>query len=293
MGELTVLHTGATGRYGQLTERLVERGHRVRALTRETESPRARRLDELGVQVVAGDLDDPGTLASAVAGADVVFFGGTLHAAGPDGDLRHAGNVAETALEAGAHLVLVTVADADAASPVPILSVKGAVEDRVRATGVARTVIAPTYLMENAFNPWHAPALRERLYALALPADRSLQQTALDDVVALAADAIERRVQLDGTRIEIASDELSGEQAAEALSRVTGDHFEFERLAPERLPPHLKALFAWLQDAGHSVDIDSLRSQHSEIAWHDFEAWAATQEVGAATPGAHGAARGP
>jgi uncharacterized protein YbjT (DUF2867 family) len=291
--ESTVLHLGATGRYGSLAERLLERGHRVRALTRNPESPRARRLSELGADVVAGDLDDPDTLGRAAAGTDVVFFGGTLHAAGPEGDVLHADHASEAARKAGAHLVLVTVADADARSRVPILSVKGAVEDRVRASGVARTVIAPAYLMENAFNPWHAPLLRQHLYALALPADRPLQQAALADVIALAVEAIERREELVGARIEIASDQLSGEQAAEALARVTGSQFGFQRLAPERLPPHLRALFAWLEDGGHSIEIDSLRSHHPDIAWHDFERWAAAQDFSAARTVAHGAERAP
>jgi uncharacterized protein YbjT (DUF2867 family) len=293
MGELTVLHTGATGRYGALAERLLERGHRVRALTRDPGSERARRLEALGAELVAGDLGDPATIAAAVAGADAAFFGGTLHAAGPDGDVRHAANVAEAARRAGAHLVLATVADADPSSPVPILSVKGEVEDRVRSIGVAQTIIAPAYLMENAFNLWHAPRLREHRYPLALPFDRPLQQAALADVVSFAAEVIDRREELDGARIEVASDELSGEQAARALSRVTGSKFEFERLAPERLPPHLRALFAWLAEVGHSIDVDALRAEHPEIAWHDFERWAADQELGAATPVGHGVGHGP
>jgi uncharacterized protein YbjT (DUF2867 family) len=243
--------------------------------------------------VVAGDLDDPATIAAAMAGVDAVFLGGTLHAAGPEGDLRHSVNVAEAARRAGAHLVLATVADADARARVPILSAKGAVEDRVRSIGVGQTIVAPAYLMENAFNPWHAPRLRERRYPLALDADRPLQQTALGDVIAFAVEAIERREQLDGARIEIASDELSGEQAAAALSRVAGSRFEFERLSPERLPPHLRALFEWLAGTGHSIDIDSLQSSHPEIAWHDFERWAGEQDLGAATPVAPGAGHGP
>jgi uncharacterized protein YbjT (DUF2867 family) len=284
MNDLTVLHAGATGRYSGLADRLLDRGHRVRALTRDGSSPRARRLGELGAEIAVGDIDDPDALSAAVAGVDVVFFGGTLHAGGPEGDVRHAVEVAEAASRAGAQLVLATVADADPGSHVPILSVKGQVEDRVRAVGVPLTVVAPTYLMENAYTPWHLPHLRERRYPLALPADRSVQQTALADVVGFAAQAIERHDQLRGERIEIASDELTGEEAAEALTRASGAEFEFERLSMDRLPPHLRALFEWLGETGHSVDIDALHGANPDVGWHSFWRWAATQDLG--SPGA-------
>jgi uncharacterized protein YbjT (DUF2867 family) len=284
MGDLTVLHVGATGRYSGLADLLLGRGHRVRGLTRDGSSPRARRLGELGTEIVVGDIDDPDALSAAVAGVDVVFFGGTLHAAGPEGDVRHSVEVAEAASRAGAGLVLTTVADADPGSQVPILSVKGEVEDRVRAAGVPLTIIAPTYLMENAFTPWHLPHLRERRYPLALPPDRPVQQTALADVVGFAAQAIERHDRLRGERIEIASDELTGEAAAEALSRASGSEFEFERLSEERLPPHIRALFEWLDETGHSVDVDAIQRANPDIDWHGFERWAGAQDLG--SPGA-------
>jgi nucleoside-diphosphate-sugar epimerase len=67
-----VLVTGATGFVGtNLVPALVGRGDRVRCLVRFPQ--RAKSLDELGAELVVGDLDEKAALAQAVAGIDVVY----------------------------------------------------------------------------------------------------------------------------------------------------------------------------------------------------------------------------
>ncbi|MFE6489058.1 NmrA family NAD(P)-binding protein, partial [Streptomyces sp. NPDC057757] len=69
-----VLVTGATGRQGGATTRaLLARGTAVRALVRDPSTPRARAVEELGAQLVVGDLTEPATLAAAVDGVRAVF----------------------------------------------------------------------------------------------------------------------------------------------------------------------------------------------------------------------------
>ena len=51
-----VLVTGATGNQGgACVEALLTRGHQVRALTRNSASPAAKRLRERGVEIAVGD----------------------------------------------------------------------------------------------------------------------------------------------------------------------------------------------------------------------------------------------
>ncbi len=69
--ELTVLVSGATGNQGgAVAQALLASGHRVRALTRNTESSRARRLADQGVELVQGNLDDARSLGRALHGTD-------------------------------------------------------------------------------------------------------------------------------------------------------------------------------------------------------------------------------
>jgi uncharacterized protein YbjT (DUF2867 family) len=159
---------------------------------------------------------------------------------------------------------------------VPVFESKRAVERQIGELGLAATILAPAYFMENAFNPWNLHALQAGRFPLPLPADRVLQQVPIEDIAAFAAEALERPCDFAGRRIELASDAVSGAQAAKILG------YEFEQLSLDSLPPRLRLLFEWLDREGTSVDIDSLHAAHPEVAWHSFESWAADQEWPAA-----------
>ena len=66
------LIVGGTGAMGSAAARLLlQRGHKVRVMTREPQ--RAAALKELGAEVVQGDLRDKASLARACAGMDGVL----------------------------------------------------------------------------------------------------------------------------------------------------------------------------------------------------------------------------
>jgi polyketide synthase len=72
-----VLVTGASGFIGgHLAHRLVRDGHRVRCLVRATSDTSL--LEELGVELVVGDLTDPASVAGIADDCDVVFHCGAL-----------------------------------------------------------------------------------------------------------------------------------------------------------------------------------------------------------------------
>src|ERR1700741_745285 len=73
-----ILVTGAAGAVGgigrNLTEFLLARGHKVRALVRR-EDARADALRRLGAEVVAGDLTDLASMHRAIEGCRRIYFG--------------------------------------------------------------------------------------------------------------------------------------------------------------------------------------------------------------------------
>lgn len=284
--EKTVLVGGATGRLGAVVPVLFRRGHSVRALTRETGSPAAENLRDLGAEVVHGDFDRPESIEAAAGSVDAAFFTGTAHRAGPEGEARHGKAFADAVAAAGVpHVVYSSGAGADQATGLPVFESKFAVEQRIRTLGLAATVLAPVYFMENVFNPWNLPLLEAGKLPVALPPRRRLQQIPIVDVVHFAALVIERPDDFIGRRIELASDELSGAEAAERLSHVLGRHVEVAQLDLEALGPGMRALFSWLDRVGHDVDIEALRARYPEVRWHSFEDWAAQQDW-SAIPGA-------
>ena len=275
----TVFVAGATGRIGgPIARLLMARGHHVLAGTRDRRSPAATALARRGARIVHVDFDDVASLAAAARESEAVVSAGTAHRAGPDGERRHGINLAEAVARAGAPaLVYVSGAGADRRTGVPVFESKRAVEERIRALGLDAAVLAPVYFMENGLNPWNLDALARGRFPLALPADRTLQQVAIADVAAMAVLAVQQPEAFAATRLEIASDELTGAQAAERLSSATGRRYAFERVALDALAPPLRALFAWLDRDGFAVDLRALRERHPEVEWHSFERWAADQ----------------
>ena len=73
-----ILVTGAAGAVGgigrNLTEFLLARGHKVRALVRR-EDERAEALRRLGAEVVEGDLTDLVSMHRAIEGCGRIYFG--------------------------------------------------------------------------------------------------------------------------------------------------------------------------------------------------------------------------
>jgi uncharacterized protein YbjT (DUF2867 family) len=273
-----VLVAGATGRFGSMVELLLARGHRVRAGARDLGSPAAARLRELGAELVFADFDAPASLAVAARGIDAVFATGTAHHVGPEGEALHGANLAQAAVTAEVpHLVFVSGDGAAPDSPLPLFRAKWRVEEAIRASGVPHTILAPTYLMENLFNPWNLEALRAGIYPSPIPVNQPLQQTATGDLLALAAVSLERRSELAGRRIAVASEELTAEQAAERISERIPRRLEARPAPVEQLPAPLRFLFAWLESPGHRVAIDELHAEFPDVAWHGYGNWASEQ----------------
>ena len=250
-----VLVTGATGRLGVIVDVLLDRGHSVRAMTRNPTSPTAARLRARGADVVYGDFDDPDTVAAAAVGADAMFATGTAHRAGPDGELRHGLGVARAAAAVAIqHLVFSSGDGAAADSPLPLFQVKHQVELHIRSLPVAHTILAPVYFMENLFNPWNLPMLRAGAFPSPIPVEVPMQQVAIADLVRLAVIAIERPDAFAGQRITVASDELTAAHAAHVLARVLGRDFTAAQLPSEALSPGLRALLAWLEHHRPTVE---------------------------------------
>ena len=98
--KLTVLVSGATGNQGgAVTQALLASGHKVRALTRNTESSRARRLAEQGVELMRGNLDDAESLEQALQGADSFYLMGSPQEVGAEGETRQGIALASTCPE--------------------------------------------------------------------------------------------------------------------------------------------------------------------------------------------------
>ena len=106
-----VLVTGATGRQGgAVLKHLLERGWPVRALTRRPDSPAALGLAARGVEIAAGDMEDPASLERAMRGVHGVYSVQDFWSSGAEREVRQGYSVADATAATGvAHLVYSSV----------------------------------------------------------------------------------------------------------------------------------------------------------------------------------------
>src|SRR5882762_3704453 len=278
-----VLVTGATGKQGgAVVEALLTRGHQVRAMTRDSASPAANRLRQQGVEIVVGDFTDHASLVNAARGADAVYAMSTPYEQGADKEIAQGITLADAAKSAGvAHFVYSSVASANRATGISHFDGKYAVEKHIQASGVPYTIVAPVFFMENLLQPWMLSSLRQGKLAMALPANRALKQIAVTDIGAFVAAVIERSDTVFGRRFDIAGDELTGEEAAAILSKVTGRQVHYEGFPLDVLRAQnedLARMFEWFDHTGYAANMKSLRRDFPEVTWHTFEEWARKQD---------------
>ncbi len=281
---LSVLVTGATGTWGgALARTLIGRGHRVRALTRRLDSPRAQELQRLGSELVVGDFEDVLSLTRAAQGMDAVFLVSTSFEAGTEGETQQGINMADAAEAAQVeHLVYSSVSDADRDTGIPHFESKFRVETHIRDRGIPHTIVGPVFLMENLLTPLHLPALLQGTFAIAMPGDRSLQHVALTDAAAFEALVLENRAQFLGKRLNVASDELTGDEVAKIISVVTGQEIGFSQVPMEQIirewGEEAPLMYEWFNRTGYAADIAALRREYPGVGWHTFEEWARSQD---------------
>ncbi|MFF2852421.1 NAD(P)H-binding protein [Streptomyces sp. NPDC058001] len=165
------LVAGATGTVGrQIVRELLERGHTVRALTRDPD--RAAFPD--AVEVVRGDLTDPATVEPALDGVTGLHLITFSHGYEP---LETGPDLLKPARDAGVRRVTVL----HGGGPTPL-------EDAVRGSGLDWTVLMPVEFMANSVE-W-AESIRTEDTARAPFVDRLSALVHEADIGAVAAVAL-------------------------------------------------------------------------------------------------------
>jgi uncharacterized protein YbjT (DUF2867 family) len=278
--ELTVVVTGSTGKQGGAVARgLLERGHKVRAVTRDPNSSRAKSLASAGATLVAASLEDTAALTKALEGA-TSLFAMTTPAGGTDAETRQGVAAADSAKAAGVHLVFTSVGSANRQTGIPHFDSKYEVEKHIAKVGVRATILAPVYFMENLY--FGKEQLAKGIYAATLPPTRTLPQVAVADIGAVAVRVLEDAGRFTGKRFDLASDELTGNDAVAILSRVIGRPFAYYQVPldviRQRMGEDGAKMYEWLDRVGYTVDRAALRREFPDVAFHDFESWAKTQD---------------
>ena len=278
--KLTVVVTGSTGRQGGSVARgLLERGHKVRAVTRDPNSGQAKLLAKAGATLVAAALEDTAAITKALEGA-TSLFAMTVPSGGTQAERRQGIVAADAAKAAGIHLVFTSVGNANRQTGIPHFDSKYEVESHIAKIGVRATILAPVSFMENLY--FIKEQLGKGIYASALSPVRALAQVALPDIGAVAVRVLEDADRFTGKRFDLASDELTGNEALAILARVTRRPFSYYQVpldvVRQRMGDDAVRMYEWFDRVGFRVDRAALRREFPDVTFHDFESWAKGQD---------------
>lgn len=257
-----ILVTGATGRQGgAVVKQLLQRGWKVAALTRDASKQSSKSLEQQGVELIQGNLDESAYLAGAMSGCYGLFSVQNYWEAGFEREVEQGKRLTDIAKQSGIqHLVYSSVTGAQMQTGIAHFESKWLIEEYIRGSGLAHTIVRPVCFMDSFidFNFYKNGRL-----VVALPSDCSLPVIACEDIGAFVALSFEQPETFMNTTIEIAGDSLTMPEAAEKFSTWSGKVVPFEELPLSLLESQSKEMadmFAWFARSGYLPDLKRLRS---------------------------------
>ncbi len=227
-------------------------GFAVRALTRDVNSEKAKELARTGAEVVAADIDDPGSLQHAFAGAYgafcVTFYWAHFS---PEKEVAEVGAMARAAKQAGLrHVIWSTLEDTRKWIPlddnrmptlmekykVPHFDGKGEADHFFTDGGVPTTILLTSFYWDNfiyfGMGPKKGP---DGKLALTLPmGDKKLPGIAAEDIGKCALGIFRRGDEFIGKRVGIAGEHLTGAQMAASFGHALGQEVRYNVVTPEQ-----------------------------------------------------------
>lgn len=278
----TVLVTGATGKQGGTTIRhLAQRGgFNLRAMTRKPDSDAAKALLALGVEVVAGDLDDAASLERAVAGTWGVFAVQNTWEAGVEKEEEQGKRLAHIARDKGVqHFVYSSVGSAHKNTGIPHFENKFRVEQTVKDLRFpSHVIIRPVFFMENLLSPWF---LNDDKLVTALKPTTKLQMIASDDIGKFTSKAFVEAEKMNGAEFDIAGDSMTMPETAAVLSEALGRTITFQAIPIEAVRQNsddFAKMLEWFDAVGYSADVPSMEAKWG-IKPLGLKAWARAQKA--------------
>ena len=246
---------GATGAQGSGLCRAILNdkggGFRVRALTRNPGSDKAKELAKLGAEVVAADVDDEKSLEKAFRGAYgafcVTFFWEHFS---PEKEYAHASAMAHAAKNAGVkHVIWSTLEDtrrwvplSDDRMPtlmgkykVPHFDAKGEADQVFTDLGLPVTFLPTSFYWENLIYFGMGPKRgADGKLEITFPmGDKKLPGVAAEDIGKCAYAIFKNGNEFIGKTVGIAGEHLTGMQMADALTKALGREVRYKDMPPE------------------------------------------------------------
>jgi uncharacterized protein YbjT (DUF2867 family) len=260
---MKTLVIGGTGNVGSVVAAgLRKRGVEVRIMSRSQD--KLNRLPK-GMQGVMADLDEPDTLAAAFEGMDGVFL---INSVGPN-ETNAGLNAVSAARDAKIKkLVYQSVSMPEGSDSIPHFRSKLPVEQAVRESGIAWTILRPNNFFQNDLR-LEVPIARFGVYPQPL-GGKGISRVDVRDIADCAINALTRSGH-EGRTYEIhGPDVLTGEGVARIYAahlgrevRYGGDDLDawaknVNGMMPEFMIADMRIMYAFFQDNGMIAKAEDL-----------------------------------
>jgi uncharacterized protein YbjT (DUF2867 family) len=278
-----ILVTGAAGDVGAigrtLTELLLAKGHRVRALVRR-EDERAAALRAMGAEVVQGDLTDLSDMHRAMEGIKRLYFGMSISPTYLDATVNTAAVARHHGVEAFVNLSQMTVSQMSITESTdsPQHKQHWLAEQALAWSGLPVVTVRPTAFLEGFFLRLAADAVRAN-DALMLPLGQSktspISSVDVARAVAVILDEPARHIGKIYNLTGFASTDL--DHYAADFSRALGRPIAYrdvpletwsQRLREAGVPPHLLAHLVEMVHLHQAGRYDRMTDDFARITGH-------------------------
>jgi len=285
-----ILVVGGTGTQGgNVARELLKQEYRVKIVTRTPTSPSAKQLEQLGAELVKGDLSEPASLIPVMNDVKAIFSAQYADPNDLSVEIRNTRNMVQAAKDAGVEQIVHTSVVETNIFPrwdksemlSKLWESKYLAEELIREAGFPYwTILHPSFFMENFIDPlsgYMAPELKQgKLFGVLYP-HTPLKLNNGQDTSLFARTAFENPDKFNTKDINIASDELSMTQIAEIISKISGKTITYEEVDAEE--GIQRGLFMgtveshrWMNDVrGWGFDIKETYSY--DIPLTPFEQW--------------------
>uniref|UniRef100_A0A8C5R5E5 NmrA-like family domain-containing protein 1 n=1 Tax=Leptobrachium leishanense TaxID=445787 RepID=A0A8C5R5E5_9ANUR len=230
--------TGAQG--GSVARALLEDGNfLVRAVTRDTSKPAARKLEEAGAEVVAADLDDKESVEAALLEAYGAFVVTVWDNSNKDKEITQGKLFADLSKQLDLkHVVFSGLENVkkltEGKLEVPHFDSKGELEEYFRSIGVPMTSVRLPYYYENLLTTRPQKSTDRNTYDLCLPmGDVPLDGISVADLGPVVVSILKCPPLFIGKVIGLSAEKLTVEQYAAIMSKVTGKNIQDAKISPE------------------------------------------------------------
>ena len=237
---------GATGAQGGPIARalLTTAGFKVRAVTRNPDSEKAKALKEAGAEVVKADMSDVSSVDAALQGAYGAFvntnYWELIKQATPEAafaeEIQQGKSLADAAIRAGLKHYVYSSLDPvkDKIGKVcPHFDTKAEVEKYIVTCGVPYSIVRYPFYFDNFADVMAPQKQEDGTFSITLPMDGPMHGLGLSNAGPILATIFSNPKEYLGKAVKMAGDRITMSEYAAIISRVTGKTVKYNQVPVE------------------------------------------------------------